>query len=212
MFVLKQVRYKDILNIEDLRFLSEKITCIIGPSGSGKTTLLRLLNKLISYDSGSIFFRNQSLDEMDPIELRRQVVMLAQNPIIFEGTVRDNLLIGLKFSEKPLVDDQALRNILSRVYLHKDLDELSKDLSGGEKQRLALGRVLLMNPEVFLLDEPSSALDEETEQLIIEEMVCSVKQDKKTLIMVTHAHKIAEVYGDQIVEIRNGQAFLVKEG
>lgn len=212
MFVLKQVRYKDILNIEDLHFPGEKITCIIGPSGSGKTTLLRLLNKLISCDHGDIFFQNQSLDEIDPVELRRRVVMLGQNPVIFEGTVRDNLLIGLKFSEKPRVDDQTLRNILSRVHLQKDLDQPSKDLSGGEKQRLALGRVLLMEPEVFLLDEPSSALDEETELWVIEEMVRNVQHNHKTLIMVTHARKVAEVCGDRIVEIRNGQAFVVKEG
>ncbi|WP_407314899.1 hypothetical protein [Desulfosporosinus sp. SB140] len=69
-----------------------------------------------------------------------------------------------------------------------------------------------MEPEVFLLDEPSSALDEETEQLVIEEMVQSVQQNHKTLIMVTHARKIADAYGDQIVEIRNGRAFIVKEG
>lgn len=212
MFVLKQVQYKEILNIEYLNLQRGKITCIIGPSGSGKTTLLRLLNNLISYDSGSIFFKNQSIDKIDPVELRRQVVMLGQNPVIFEGTVKDNLLIGLKFSEKPVADDEKLRSILCQIHLNKDLDDPSRDLSGGEKQRLALGRVLLMEHEVFLLDEPSSALDEETEQLVIKEMVQSVQQNQKTLIMVTHARKIAEAYGDKIVEIRNGQAFVVKEG
>ncbi len=132
MFVLKQIRYKDILEIETISFPSGKTTCIIGRSGSGKTTLLRLLNKLISCDSGSIYFQNQSLDEMDSVQLRRRVVMLAQNPVIFEGSVRDNLLIGLKFSEKPMVDDHTLRNILLQVHLQKDLDEPSRDLSGGE--------------------------------------------------------------------------------
>lgn len=212
VFVLKKVQYKEILRVDELYFQSGKITCVIGPSGSGKTTLLRLLNKLSSCDSGNIYFGNQSLDEMDPIELRRRVVMLGQNPVLFDGTIRDNLLIGLKFSEKPLVDDQTLRNILLQVHLQKGLDESPRDLSGGEKQRLALGRVLLMNPEVYLLDEPSSALDEETEQLVIKEMVQSVQQNQTTLIMVTHARKIAEAYGDQIIEIRNGQAFVIKEG
>lgn len=211
MFHLENVRYRDILDIERLDIPSEKITCIIGESGSGKTTLLRLLNNMISCDQGNIYYRGQSIYAINPIELRRKVIMLAQNPAIFPGTIRDNLLIGLKFSEKPLVSDEKLKEVLERVYLKKNLEEGIGNLSGGEKQRLALGRVMLMDPEVFLLDEPSSALDEATEELVIERMVQHVKENDKTLVMITHTKKIAQKYGDYLIEIKKGRVSPTKE-
>ncbi|MPN28539.1 Fe(3+) ions import ATP-binding protein FbpC [bioreactor metagenome] len=91
------------------------------------------------------------------------------------------------------------------VELKKPLSVNADELSGGEKQRLALGRVILMNPEVFLLDEPSSALDEETENLIIGKLTSFVKANNKTLIMVTHSKGIACKFSDNIIEISNGR-------
>ena len=204
MFELKEVKYKHILNIKHLHIPNHKVTCIVGQSGSGKTTLLKLLNKLISYDSGQIFYDNQLLDDINAITLRRNVVMLPQSPAIFSGSIKDNLLIGLKFSEKPLVSDNELHEILKLVKLNKRLEEDAEKLSGGEKQRVALGRVLLLQPEVLLLDEPSSALDEDTEHIIIEALVRYTKEDHKTLIMVTHAKKVATHFSDEMIVIENG--------
>jgi len=211
VFSLENVKYKNILNIKKLDIPQEKITCIVGESGSGKTTLLKLLNNLISCDEGDILYKSHSIYSIDPVELRRKVIMLAQDPAIFSGTVKDNLLIGLKFAEKPLVDDEKLQEVLEQVNLRKPLANLAEQLSGGEKQRLALGRVLLMNPEVFLLDEPSSAMDEETEELVIESMVKDVRKNKKTLVMITHAKKIARKYGDYLIELKNGLVLSAKE-
>lgn len=210
MFSLRDVRYKDILKIDELEIEGGKVTSIVGESGSGKTTLLRLLNKLISCDSGEVKYRGENIESVDSVELRRDVVMLPQIPSIFPGNVRDNLQIGLKFSEKPEADDSVLLSVLEIVSLKKSLDEPSENLSGGEKQRLALGRVILLEPEVLLLDEPSSALDEETERIIIGKLVEYTKEQKKTLVMVTHSKKIAKNYSDNIVEIRNGR--IAEEG
>ena len=131
--------------------------------------------------------------------------MLPQTPAIFPGNVKDNLLIGLKFAEKPPVDNDKLRQILKIVNLNKELHDESDNLSGGEKQRLALGRVILLDPDVFLLDEPSSSLDEETERIIIEKLIAYTKDTNKTLIMVTHSKKIAQTYSDNIIQIRQGR-------
>lgn len=205
MFLLKDVKYRNILNIDNLNIKKYKITCIIGESGSGKTTLLRLLNKLISYDGGEIFYNDQSLIGIDPIKLRRDVVMLSQAPAIFSGSIKDNLLIGLKFSEKSLASDNQLYEVLELVKLNKELNQDAQKLSGGEKQRVALARVLLMKPEVLLLDEPSSALDEDTEYIIIEALVNYTKKNGKTLIMVTHSKKVASQFADEIIEIKEGK-------
>lgn len=210
VFQLMNIRYGDILNIKRMDIPKDKITCIVGESGSGKTTLLKMLNCLISPTEGEILFQEKNISEMDPVELRRKVVMLAQNPVMFPATVRDNLNIALRFSEREPMEDQEMKKYLEMVHLDKSLDQPVENMSGGEKQRLALARVFILNPEVFLLDEPSSALDEETEILIIKETVRYVKQYGKTLIMVTHSKSMAETYGENIIKISKGQ--FVKEG
>jgi len=209
---LRGVRYRDILDIERLEIPEGKVTCIVGESGSGKTTLLRLLNKLISYNNGEIVYKGRSLKDIDSVELRRRVVMLPQTPAIFPGTVRDNLLIGLVFSEKPLVGEEKLLEIMEMVHLDKGFDEDAEKLSGGEKQRLALGRVLLMDPEAFLLDEPSSALDEDTEEVVIGGLVKYARERSKTVVMVTHSKQVARSFSDKIVEVNHGRVVSRWEG
>ncbi len=204
MFSIKNVKYKGILNISQLLIPAGKITCIIGKSGSGKTTFLRLLNNLISADSGKIYYKGIDINEINPLELRREVVMLSQEPVIFNGTIKDNLNMGLKFSEKNAAGDKKLSEVLDKIQLCKSLDAPAEKLSGGEKQRLALGRVLLLEPEVLLLDEPSSSLDENTEQTVIENVVGYARLNDRTLIMVTHTGKIAKKYGDFIIKIHEG--------
>lgn len=201
MFELNNVKYKDILNIKKLEINSKKITCIVGTSGSGKTTLIRLLNKLISPDSGEIIYDGTPLSEIDSVKHRRNVVMLSQDPVVFKGSIRDNLLMGQIYSSREESSDHELQKILESVDLDKNLDESPEKLSGGEKQRLAIGRVMLMDPDVLLLDEPSSALDDDTEDLVINTLVNYGRKNSKTIIMVTHSRKIAEKYSDEIVEI-----------
>lgn len=203
-FQLEQVKYKDILKIDKLQIPEAKITCIIGESGSGKTTLLRLLNNLISPDEGSIFYKGRNIEDIDPIQLRREVVMLPQNPTVFSGSVKDNLLIGLEFAEKDKVRDEVLSEILRSAQLDKPLSTIASTLSGGEKQRLALARIMLLEPEVILLDEPTSALDEGTEERVIESVVEFAKRKTGTLIMVVHSKSIAQRFADVVVTIQGG--------
>jgi putative ABC transport system ATP-binding protein len=205
LFALENVRVGDILDVPHLAIPANRVTCIVGRSGSGKTTLLRLLNRLISPDAGTIRYRGTPIIEIDPIELRRRVVMLPQSPVMFDGTVRDNLLIGLEFSDRPPVDDDALRRILEIVELRKALDDDASRLSGGEKQRVALGRVLAMRPETALLDEPSSALDSGTERTVIERLIAAARDHGVTVVMVTHARALAEEVADELIEIEAGQ-------
>jgi putative ABC transport system ATP-binding protein len=160
---------------------------------------------MISPDSGEILYLNTPLEQIDSINLRRKVVMLPQNPAIYNSTIRDNLLIGLKFSEKSMENDERLISSLKSARLNKDLNESVDNLSGGEKQRLALARVLLLNPDVYLLDEPSASLDEETERIIIENLVSECKKNAKSVIMVTHSNKIATTYADLVIRIDKGK-------
>lgn len=204
MFFLKEVKYKDILDIKSLHIKNNAVTFVVGKSGSGKSTLLKLLNKLISCDSGEILYKNQLLSEIKSEDVRRNVVMIPQSPVIFKGSIEDNLVIGMKFSEKPIPSESKLLEALSLVKLEKDLNEDAEKLSGGEKQRLAIARVVLMDPETLLLDEPSSALDESTELAVMDELINYAKKRDKTLIIVTHSNKLIERLADEIIEIKKG--------
>lgn len=206
MFSLRNVTYRTILDIPELEIPGRQVTCIVGHSGSGKTTLLKLLNRMISPDGGTILYDGRPITEIDPIALRRQVVMLPQSPVIFDGTIRDNLLKGLEFSERPPVDDARLAAILDIMELGgKPLDADAATLSGGEKQRVALGRLLAMRPPVALLDEPSSALDAGTERAIIDRLVAGAREYGITLVIVTHAREMAERIADSLIEIESGR-------
>ncbi len=205
MFKFVDVKYMDILDVPSLFIEKGKITTLVGASGSGKTTLLRMLNKMLSPTQGKIMFKETDLVDINSVTHRRQVTMLSQNPVVFEGSIRDNLNIGLKFQEKSLLSDDALLSMLEKVNLKKGLDTSPNALSGGEKQRLALGRVLLLNSEIYLLDEPSAALDDETEETIIHRVTEYVRKDNKTLVMVTHSKAMAEKYSDTMIEIAEGR-------
>ena len=206
MFYIQNLKYKSILDIDELKIEENKVTSIVGKSGSGKTTFLKMLNKMISPDSGEILYKGRSLKDIDAIGLRKEVVMLGQTPAIFPGNIRDNLLIGRKFSNKEDLADKRLVDIINKLQLNEDLDKNADELSGGEKQRIALARVIISDPDVFLLDEPSSALDSETENLIISSLVNHSKENNKTLIMVTHSLEIGREFSDDLIEIRNKNA------
>lgn len=205
MFEFRQVRYRNIIDLPDLSITAGKVTSIVGPSGSGKTTVLRLLNKMISPTQGKIYYEGKDLEQIDSIQHRRQVVMLPQNPYSFTGTVREELNSGLRFQGREQAEDEVLQELLERLKLHKSLDEPTDKLSGGELQRLALGRIMLLDAPVYLLDEPSSALDSNTERLIIELINSFVCENNKTLVMVTHSPDIARQYSDQVIEIESGR-------
>ena len=202
MFKIDHLVVENVLKINELK-LNASIVSIEGQSGSGKSTLLRLLNNLDSPKSGSIYYKDKSLMNMDPMELRRKIVMVPQDPVVFDGTLRDNLLIGLKLSGQDEISDTSLEDTLKTFWLEdKELDTSASDLSGGEKQRLALARVLLMKEaDVYLLDEPSSSLDDETTDHVLDAFINQAKEQKNQIIMVTHDKRVAEKYTEQKINM-----------
>ncbi|MFE4813521.1 ATP-binding cassette domain-containing protein [Peribacillus simplex] len=205
IFRLENIRYKGILKIDDLRISACMVTCLTGESGAGKTSLLRLLNRMDDPDSGSIYYQDRLLDEFNPIELRRKVTMLSQSPFTLPGTIEENLQIGLELTERKKKDKAELVKALETVQLLKSLDEGAENLSGGEKQRLALARLLLLKPEVYLLDEPTSALDEEAELKVMSRFLEEVKREKGTVIMITHSKQLAEICAEKRIVLKKAK-------
>lgn len=209
MITLKNVTYKHIINLPFLEIPKGKISIITGKSGSGKTTLLKLLNKMISPDTGHIFYKGQDYETLDAIKLRRKIIMLAQSPYIYEGSVKDNLLVGLQLCglecnhkpNLPMVHDNDLKSLLETLHVSTDLDKEAALLSGGEKQRIAAARIILMKPEVYLLDEPSASLDKQTELSLLSVIKEDAKKRNKTVVMITHSQEVLDQYGENQINL-----------
>ena len=184
--------------------LHQNETCgITGPSGCGKSTLLRIVNNLLSSTSGAVRFQEKEVREWNPQELRRRIVMVPQEAKMFPGTVRWNLLWGLRIHGMTAEDEQ-LKSILQEVQLWPiDLDGNAENLSGGQKQRVAIARALLLKPEVLLLDEPTSALDTDS-ALAVEKTINSLLSDHQMgVLIVTHNKEQAERFTSRVLELEN---------
>lgn len=204
MFVIQGLKYRSILDIGHLT-LDQPVVCLVGPSGSGKTTLLRHLNRLCEPDAGIILYRGADLRTIEPVELRRRVVMLGQTPVLYSGTIAENLQIGARLARKPLPGREAMARALEQVELSQSLDSFCDKLSGGEKQRLCLARILLMEAETYLLDEPSAALDRESERHVIQNLADSAGKKGQQLILVSHSPQVAGMFPDGVVALEQGR-------
>jgi len=188
-----------VLDEVTARIPAAGIAVIAGPSGAGKTTLLRLCNRLEVPDDGTVRYRGQPLDELDPLMVRRRVGMVFQRPAPFPGTVADNLAVA-----HPDAGAEEMRAVLKRVALDPGLlAQEARTLSGGELQRMCLARTLVTQPETLLLDEPTSALDAEPKQ-VFETTARELAAQGITIIWVTHDSAQAGRVADRIYQLRDG--------
>jgi ABC-type methionine transport system ATPase subunit len=179
---------------------------LIGPSGSGKSTLLRCLNRLEEPTGGCVRFRGRDITKLDPLELRRRAALVLQTPVLFEGTVRDNLRMQPSTARTDVSEARLLR-ALAEVGLDGGcLDRDGGTLSGGEKQRVTISRALLGDPEVLLLDEPTAALDPPNAALVIE-TISGLRQSRGlTIVAVTHQPGLIRRLGGCLLYLVKGRA------
>ncbi|MFC0273095.1 thiol reductant ABC exporter subunit CydC [Metabacillus herbersteinensis] len=185
----------------NLRIPSGTKTAIVGPSGSGKSTLLQLLLKVHEGYQGKISIDGHSIDGITQEDLWNKTNVVLQENHFFYGTIRENLLLS-----KDELSDAEMNDMLEKVKLsHFSLSDLvlekGENLSGGEKQRLAIARAMLKDERVWLLDEPTSSIDALTEKEIYDQLFQQAKDD--TLILVSHRLTGLEKV-DQILVMENG--------
>ncbi len=163
---------------------------IKGPSGSGKSTLLHIMNRLFEPEKGMIFFRKKSIKKYDVTYLRKKICYIQQTPVMIDASIEKNLTFPFKFKSVKKYSPpskEKIREIFDDFLLnHLKLTDSAIKLSIGEKQRIALIRGLLLEPEIILLDEPISALDDNSRN-IVEGIIEKINmQNSTTVIMVTH--------------------------
>jgi len=197
--------------VEDATFAVEsgQTLAMVGPSGSGKSSLLRLLNRLDEPTSGTVYVDGVDYRQMAPRELRRRVGMVMQRPYLFPGTVESNLQFGPR-QRGAALPYERVEELLTAVGLGGYATRDVANLSGGEAQRVSFARTLANEPEVVLLDEPTSALAEDAKQgveALIREVVA---KRGLTCVLVTHDMAQAARLAARAVVMAGGR--IIKSG
>lgn len=188
------------LTVEEGEFIS-----ILGRSGSGKSTLLNIMGLLDRADNGKIFIGGQEVETLSESErdtIKNQMIgfVFQFHYLLPEFTALENVMLPAllnNFSQRAEIEKRALE-FLERVGLGERKDHKPAQLSGGEKQRVAIARALINSPKILLADEPTGNLDEETSEMIFKILKDINKNEKQSIIVVTHSKDLAEISDKQL--------------
>lgn len=195
---------KSILSDISVHIEAGDFISIIGPSGSGKSTFLKLCSHLISPTGGSILYKGKDIHEYNPTEVRKSISYCFQTPYLFGDTVIENMHFPFSIRNVKL-DTLRVNDLFSQFKMPADfLNKEVKNLSGGEKQRIALIRSLLFKPEILLLDEITSALDVDNAE-IVENVITSLNKEGVTILWITHNLEQSRRYANKLLTIEAGE-------
>ena len=178
----------NVLDNINLRIQQNDIIIIKGESGAGKSSFLKLFNRFNDSIEGKLLFRGKNLYEYNVEETRSSIIYLPQLPYILDGTVEENLIFPYQFhahSKKEFNKTRA-RRLFDHFHLKFSIDYDALKLSIGQRQRIALIRAILLEPEVLLLDEPGSSLDEINRKNLENQVALLTESSDLTVIMATH--------------------------
>ncbi len=201
---------QDIKAVDNINLSIKKneTLVLLGRSGCGKTTTLKMINKLIPHDSGDILLNNQNIQNIESVELRRNIGYVIQDIGLFPHmTIEENIQIVPKLKKWP--SDKITREVINVLDVIKlpitILKRYPGELSGGQKQRIGVARAIIANPDIILMDEPFGALDPITREELQEEFISLLNKIKKTIIFVTHDIFEAFKISDRIAIMDNGR-------
>ena len=200
----------EVKALDDISFQVEEgeFIAIIGPSGSGKSTLLHSIAGLEKPTSGKVYLYDKDIYKMNKKELtilRRQKIGIIYQfyNLIPTLNVEENIILPIELDRKK-IDTKKLDEIIKFLGLEKRKKHLPNELSGGQQQKVAIGRALMINPTIILADEPTGNLDSKSSEEIMHVLKKANKDYKQTIIMITHNLEIAKL-ADRIIKIEDGK-------
>lgn len=219
-FAYQSRKEAPVLNNFSMKIASQETVVIVGPSGSGKSTVTNLLTKLYPYRRGTVSIGKHDIRNIDTSYLRQKVAVVTQSPAFYNGPITSNLTYGCA------ADPEEIERICKLVGIHDFIMSLSDGyntiignetgsgtalLSGGQSQRLSIARALLRNPQVLILDECTSALDNASAK-VVHELILKLKSLRKvTMIVVTHSHELMKL-GDRVLVLGSQGEGVVEQG
>lgn len=221
-----------VLDDVSLKFEAGKMTALVGASGSGKSTIFGLIERFYEPIQGSVFLDNRDISTLSLRWLRQQIGVVGQEPVLFAGSIHDNIRNGLIGSPHESVDENIQHELVieaaKKANAHDFISQLADGydtdvgqrgllLSGGQKQRIAIARAIVSNPKILLLDEATSALDTKSEALV--HSALEQASQGRTTILIAHrlstvrnAHKIIVLAKGNVVEQGSHDELLLKKG
>lgn len=196
-----------VLDISHLEFKDHSINVLVGPNGSGKTTLLKLISLLERPDKGKILFNEKDiLSGKNGTMFRKNIGYIMQNPYLFNRSVYDNVALGLKLRKYP---SKEIKSKVNEILTYFQIEHLAskniKYLSGGEHQKVAIAQVLVLEPEILLMDETTANIDRQS-RVLIKKMIKQLHSKFNTLIiMTTHSSEQTFRTSHEIIILENGK-------
>ena len=197
----RDLSFKKGITYPDICIREFEPTFITGPSGCGKTTLFRLINRSEKSENGKIFFKGEDIKGINPLKLRESILLVGQEPFLFEGSIKENFHIFYSYREMTPPDDESITELMKLTMLDTPIDTSCSILSGGQKQRVFIMIFLSFLPEVILLDEPSSALDSSTAESFIANIMKFTAQHKITPIIISHSNELVEKFSQNTIKL-----------
>lgn len=203
--------YTDVPVLKDIGFeiKENEIVGLLGLSGSGKTTLLKILSGLLQPDNGIYTIENFKAYEngkRNPILVNELGVVFQDYNLFMHLTVIDNLALPYRLRFKKSKDESRKEavKLLTQFGLEEHLDKFPNECSGGQQQRIAIARALILNPRVLLIDEPTAALDQEN-TLIVSELLRNLNKKGLTVVVITHDLPFAQTVCQRVIELKQGE-------
>jgi len=222
-FVYPTRKETRVLKSFNLTIQPGETVALVGPSGSGKSTVIQLLERFYDPVKGTVFVDDVDIRDYDLKWYRKNIGLVSQEPILFSGTITENILFGKPEASMEEVENAAkMANAYDFIMqqpmaFSTKVGEKGTQLSGGQKQRIAIARAILKDPKILLLDEATSALDAESESLV-QDALDKLMKGRTTIIIahrlttVRNADKICVIMGGKIVEEGNHKSLLERKG
>jgi len=195
-----------LLEVPALDVRPREVLAVIGPNGAGKSTLLRVLGLLEAPTQGGVTFQGRPVERAQALAIRRRMASVFQDPLLTDATVRENVALGLGFrGVGAAAAAPRVARWLERFGVAALAERRARTLSGGEAQRTALARALVLEPELLLLDEPFAALDAPTREGLIADLASVLRAEHTTTVLVTHDRDEARSLADRIAVLMDGR-------
>lgn len=211
--VQKHYGDRQVLNLQSLEIESGHVYSILGPNGAGKTTLLRIMSLLTTNDTGTVevFGEKVQWNQSQLLRLRRQMAMVTQSSFMFEGSVAYNVAYGLNVRRTPeKIKQIKVNECLELLGMQSFKDYRARNLSGGERQKVAIARALAIDPKVLFLDEPTSNIDPGSAMEIEEHIRLINSEQGTTILLITHNLFQARRLAEEVAVLWEGR--LIEQG